>query len=692
MKKEYVLLGLDCPNCAAKIETDVKSQAGILSASCSAMNESLILEIENDYAESITGFVEKIVRKYEPHVAVKLKGEVNVKEDADNGKNQLIWIASGFILFVAAILSKDMGIQPYLYLASYAVLGWEIIFKAVRNIFKGQIFDENFLMSIATIGAILLGEYPEAAAILLFYLVGEYFQDAAVRSSRRSIADLMDIRPDFANVSVKGELRRVAPETVRVGDIIVVKPGERIPLDGKVIDGESMLDTAALTGESLPKEVGKSDSVISGCINQSGVLIIEVTKSYGESTVAKIIDLVENASSKKAPTENFITAFSRYYTPVVVGLAALLAIISPLLFGGEWSEWVRRALVFLVISCPCALVISIPLGFFGGIGGASRKGVLVKGGNYLEALNNLDIVVFDKTGTLTKGVFEVTCIEPANGISEEQLLKYTAYAEVFSNHPIALSIMKAYGEKIDERSLTDYEETPGHGISVKASGISILAGNDKLMKKENIDFVESEKAGTKVYVAENGNYAGCVIISDKVKADSREAIKALRELGIGKTVMLTGDNEMIAENIAKELSIDEVYAQLLPSEKVEKVEELSEQKRPSGKLAFVGDGINDAPVLARADIGIAMGGLGSDAAIEAADVVLMTDEPSKLIDAIKIARKTKSIVLQNIVFALGVKIVFLTLGAFGISGMWEAVFADVGVSMLAILNSLRAMR
>ena len=616
----------------------------------------------------------------------------------DNGheaRNQIIQFCAGAFVFAATFFFSG-EIQPYMFLASYIILGYQVLYRALRNIIRGRVFDENFLMGVATGGAFIIGEYAEAVAVMLFYLVGEFFQDLAVRRSKKSITDLMDIRPDFANISTDGELRRVSPDTVRIGDIIVVKPGEKIPLDGVIIEGASMLDTKALTGESVPSGAKQSDDVLSGCINLSGVLTIRVTKEFGESTVAKIIDLVENASSKKAPTENFITTFSRYYTPVVVGLALLLALLPPLLFNGEWSDWTHRALVFLVISCPCALVISIPLGFFSGIGGASRKGVLVKGSNYLEALNNLDIVVFDKTGTLTKGVFDVTKINPADGFSADELLEYAAKAESFSNHPIAASILKAYGKEIDNECLKDYQELAGLGVKIvtdcsenAADGSVVLAGNAKLMKKENIPFDETSETGTKVYVSVDGRFAGCIVISDEIKPDSREAIAGLKAQGVKKTVMLTGDDRQIAENIAKELAIDEVYAQLLPDQKVEQVEKLLTQKRSKGKLAFVGDGINDAPVLAMADVGVAMGGLGSDAAIEAADVVLMTDEPSKLVSAVNIAKRTRRIVSQNIVFALGVKGAFLILGAIGISGMWEAVFADVGVSMLAILNALR---
>ena len=547
-------------------------------------------------------------------------------------------------------------------------------------------------MSVSTIGAFAIGEYPEAVAVMLFYQVGEFFQSLAVKRSRKSISDLMDIRPDSATVKRNGVLQVVSPESVAVGEIIVVKPGEKIPLDGIVVDGESMLDTKALTGESVPRSIRKGDEALSGCINQSGLLTLKVTKSFGESTVSKITDLVENASARKAPTENFITTFARYYTPVVVGMAAVLAIIPPLVLGGGWSEWLRRGFVFLIVSCPCALVISIPLTFFGGIGAASKRGVLVKGSNYLEALNKVSVVVFDKTGTLTKGVFEVANIIPAAGYQKEQVLEYAAQAESYSNHPIAKSILATYGKPIDQKQFSDFEEISGHGISVMVQGKKVLAGNSKLMESEKIAYAACDAAGTKFYVAADGSYVGCILIADEVKPDSKCAIAELKKIGVEKTVMLTGDDERIGKSVADELGLDAYYAQLLPDQKVEKLEMLDKQKRQGSKLAFVGDGINDAPVLARADVGIAMGGLGSDAAIEAADVVLMTDEPSKLVEAIDVAKATKRIVMQNIVIALGIKSVFLILGALGMAGMWEAVFGDVGVTIIAVLNAMRILK
>lgn len=575
---------------------------------------------------------------------------------------------------------------------AYVILGWDVVWQAVKNITRGQVFDEHFLMSVSTIGAFAIGEYPEAVAVMLFYQVGEFFQSLAVKRSRKSISDLMDICPDSATVKRNGVLQVVSPESVAVGEIIVVKPGEKIPLDGIVVDGESMLDTKALTGESVPRSIRKGDEALSGCINQSGLLTLKVTKSFGESTVSKITDLVENASARKAPTENFITTFARYYTPVVVGMAAVLAIIPPLVLGGGWSEWLRRGFVFLIVSCPCALVISIPLTFFGGIGAASKRGVLVKGSNYLEALNKVSVVVFDKTGTLTKGVFEVANIIPAAGYQKEQVLEYAAQAESYSNHPIAKSILATYGKPIDQKQFSGFEEISGHGISIMVQGKKVLAGNSKLMESEKIAYAACDAAGTKFYVAADGSYVGCILIADEVKPDSKCAIAELKKIGVEKTVMLTGDDERIGKSVADELGLDAYYAQLLPDQKVEKLEMLDKQKRQGSKLAFVGDGINDAPVLARADVGIAMGGLGSDAAIEAADVVLMTDEPSKLVEAIDVAKATKRIVMQNIVIALGIKSVFLVLGALGMAGMWEAVFGDVGVTIIAVLNAMRILK
>ena len=601
-------------------------------------------------------------------------------------------IIGAAVLATAVLLNlNNEWLQIALFIISYIIVGGDVVKRAVKNIFKGQVFDENFLMSIATIGAFFIGEYPEGVAVMLFYQVGELFQSYAVGKSRKSIASLMDIRPDYANVKKGDELVKVDPDEVQIGDIIVIKAGEKIPLDGKVIEGSSMIDTSALTGESVPREVEVGSDILSGCININGVITAEVTKEFGESTVSKILDLVENASSKKSNSEQFITKFARYYTPVVVIIAVFLAIIPPLIIdGATFSDWIYRALAFLVVSCPCALVISIPLSFFGGIGGASKKGILVKGSNYLEALAETEIVVFDKTGTLTKGVFNVQEIHP-EGVSKEELLELTAYVESYSNHPISLSLKRAYSKEIDNGRISDVEEISGHGVIATVDGKKVMAGNIKLMKMMDIPYFKGELIGTVVHVAVNNKYIGYIVIADEVKEDSAQAIKELKAANIKQTVMLTGDNKSVGSKVAKELGLDKVYAELLPADKVEKLEELFSQKSKKGKLAFVGDGINDAPVLARADIGIAMGGLGSDAAIEAADIVIMTDEPSKIAIAMKISKKTLKIAHQNIVFAIGIKIIVLILSAFGITTMWAAIFADVGVTIIAVLNAFRAL-
>lgn len=609
-------------------------------------------------------------------------------------KKEIIKIVIALILFLVALIVplQSQLINNGLFVISYLIVGLEIVLKAIRNIFKGKVFDENFLMAIATIGAFVIGEYPEAVAVMLFYQIGEAFQDYAVDKSRKSIISLMDIRPDFANIQRNGKIDKINPEEVNVGDIIVVKPGEKVPLDGIIVKGTSMIDTSALTGESVPKEIKEQDEILSGCINENGVLEVKVTKKFGESTASKILDLVENASSKKSKSENFISKFAKYYTPIVVVTAVLLAIIPPMIFNrAEWIEWIHRALTFLVVSCPCALVISIPLGFFGGIGGASKIGVLVKGSNYLEALSNTEIMVLDKTGTLTEGVFEVQQINPID-ISKEDLIKYATYAESFSNHPIAISLKKAYGKEIVNKEVSETQELSGLGVRAVIDGESVLVGNEKLMKENCIDYIKSEEIGTILYIAVNNKFAGTIVISDKIKTDAKETIDKLKKDNIKKIVMLTGDKRKVGENVAKKLGIDEVYTELLPSDKVEKVEELMKNKSENGNLAFIGDGINDAPVLAISDIGIAMGGLGSDAAIEAADVVLMTDEPSRVVDAIKISKKTMTIVKQNIIFAISIKLIVLILSAIGISNMWQAVFADVGVTLITILNTLRILR
>lgn len=609
-------------------------------------------------------------------------------------KKDGIKIILALILFLIALVSNfgNIWINNVLYILSYAIVGIEIVIKACKNIIRGKVFDENFLMAVATIGAFAIGELPEAVAVMLFYQIGELFQSYAVSKSRKSISNLMDIRPDFANVERNKEVEKVKPENVKIGEIIIIKPGEKVPLDGIIVEGSSSFDTKALTGESLPKDVKENEEVLSGFINLNGVIKVKVTKEYGESTVSKILDLVENASNKKSKSENFITKFAKYYTPIVVIIALILAVVPPLIIKDAlFSDWIYRALSFLVVSCPCALVISIPLSFFGGIGGASRMGVLIKGSNYLEALSNTEIVVFDKTGTLTKGVFEVQKIAP-EGISKEELLEVTAYSEHYSNHPIALSVKNAYGKEIDEEKIIDTNEIPGFGIIAKVENKEVLVGNEKLMNENKISFSKCDSVGTILYVAIDKKYVGYIVIADKIKDDSKDAIKLLKKNNIKQTVMLTGDRKNVGEGVAKELGIDKVYTELLPDGKVKKVEELLNTKRQKGKLVFVGDGINDAPVLAISDIGVAMGGLGSDAAIEAADVVIMTDEPSKLVDAIKLSKRTMRIVKENIIFAIFVKVLVLVLSALGVATMWEAVFADVGVSIIAIINALRALR
>lgn len=609
-------------------------------------------------------------------------------------KKRGIKIIISAILFVLALVIpfSNEWINNGLFIISYLVVGFEILKKAVRNIFRGKVFDENFLMAVATIGAFAIGEFPEAVAVMLFYQVGELFQSYAVDKSRKSIASLMDIRPDYANIEKDGKIEKVDPDEVKIGDIIIVKTGEKIPLDGVVVEGRSSLDTMALTGESVPRVVKTEDEVLSGCINKDGLLKIRVTKEFGESTVSKILDLVENASSKKSKSENFITKFAKYYTPTVVIIAVLLAFIPPIILKdfNTFSVWLYRALSFLVVSCPCALVISIPLSFFGGIGGASKMGILIKGSNYLEALANTETVVFDKTGTLTEGIFEVQDIY-AEGIEKDELLRIVAHAENYSNHPIAKSVKKAYNKEIDEKIIKNPQELSGKGIWAKIDEKDILVGNEKLMLEEKIDFKKCDEVGTILYVAIDKKYVGYVLIADKIKQDSPKTIRELKAMNIKKTVMLTGDKKEVGEYVAKKLNMDKVYTELLPDGKVEKVEELLKQKSENGKLVFVGDGINDAPVLTISDIGVAMGGLGSDAAIEAADIVIMTDETSKISKAINLSKKTMRIVRENIIFAIFVKIAVLVLTAFGASTMWEAVFADVGVSVIAIINALRML-
>ncbi|MEK3706145.1 heavy metal translocating P-type ATPase [Paenibacillus sp. FSL R7-0198] len=771
VKRELLLDGLDCANCALKIENGVKKIKGINECSVNFVTKTLSLHTTSDMDEQVVEEAKRKVLRLEPHIRISEKGKhVNghvhthtgsagsannhshdhtghdhghshshgkhshthdhghsqghahghvhehgshaghdhshTHDDAHAGHSHehgagqtkvlLARLAAGSVLLAAAIWSPLEGwAQLTLYALAYLIAGGDIVLQASKNIIRGQVFDEYFLMSVATLGAFAIGEYPEGVAVMLFYQLGELFQGMAVNRSRKSIQSLMDIRPDYANILTGSgdETRRVSPEDVRIGDRIVVKAGERVPLDGIVRAGRSMVDTSALTGESVPRELESGSDVLSGFVNKNGMLTIEVTKTFGESTVSKILDLVQNASSRKAKTEHFISKFARYYTPVVVILAALIAFVPPLILSGAtFADWIYRALVFLVISCPCALVVSIPLGFFGGIGAASRNGILVKGSNYLEALNDVKVVVFDKTGTLTKGVFKVTAIRPVGGRTEEELMKLAAIAEANSNHPIAESIRAAWAKAIPTQGVEGYDEVAGHGIKVSVDGQEVLAGNAKLMKRAGISYTTPETAGTIVHVAEAGKYVGHLIIADEVKDDAAAAIQALKKLGIRKTVMLTGDAKAVGEAVGRELGVDEVYAELLPQDKVERLEQLEAAKSPKEKMVFVGDGINDTPVLARADVGVAMGGLGSDAAIEAADVVIMTDEPSKLASAIRIAKRTRMIVWQNIAFALGVKAIFLLLGVFGIATMWEAVFSDVGVTVLAVLNAMRVLR
>jgi Cd2+/Zn2+-exporting ATPase len=709
MEMRFTLEGLDCPVCASKIERSIRKLKEVGAATVDFNTRRLTMDINSrDRAGAVIDQVKALIRQVEDQVklvprdgadpaagtfAAKAAGRGEGAEKDQKWRSRIL-TGSGAALFALGLIVDFPPLwELAVFIGAYLLIGGDIVLRALRNISKGQIFDENFLMTIASIGAFAIGEHPEGVAVMLFYKIGEAFQEMAVNRSRRSISSLMDIRPDFAMVRRGKELLRLSPEEVRVGESIVVKPGEKIPLDGIVTEGRSALDTSALTGESLPRDVEPGGEVLSGSINKSGLLTITVTREFGESTVSKILNLVENAGSKKAGVENFITKFARWYTPAVVSAAVLLAVLPPLFVpGAVFSEWLRRALVFLVVSCPCALVISIPLSFFGGIGGASKQGILVKGGNFLEALNDVEAVVFDKTGTLTRGVFAVTGIVPAPGWNKADLLSYTAGAEKNSNHPIAQSIVKACGEIPDTWAIQSYEEIPGKGVRVQVNGKAVLAGNGKLLEQNGVPCKEIETAGTVVYVAVDGVLAGHLVIADELKADSREAVKALKKAGVKRIVMLTGDNRVTAKKTAGELGLDEVYAELLPQGKVEKLEELEKNKRPRGKIVFVGDGINDAPVLARSDIGIAMGGLGSDAAIEAADIVLMTDEPSKIAVALKVAKKTRTIVFQNIVFALAVKGVLLVLGALGVATMWEAVFGDVGVALIAVFNAMRALR
>ena len=720
--------GLDCPNCAAKIERKLNTLQRIKAATVDFLGKRVIVESEDFSQDELAKFIQTEVDKIEDGVKISTKrlhshghthhhshshsrvhshSHTHGEGDTDKIKKKLL--IGGIIFVLGIFIPKTLFIPKFaVFLVSYFIIGGDVLVSAVKNILRGQVFDENFLMAIATIGAFAIGEYPEGVAVMLFYQLGELFQGIAVNNSRKSIIALMDIRPDYANLKTDTEIKKVNPDEIKVADIIVVKPGEKVPLDGKIITGNSTFDTSALTGESLPREAKTGDIVLSGFINKTGLVEIEVTKVFSESTVSKILDLVENSSSKKSKTENFITKFAKYYTPIVVITALIMAIFPPLLIPNTtFTDWIYRALIFLVVSCPCALIISIPLGFFGGIGGASKHGILVKGANYLEALNDVESIVMDKTGTLTKGVFKVTEINVENNVkindfennktdlTQPLLLKYAAHIEKFSNHPIAQSIVSEYENSIaktDENIVKDFEEISGFGIKANINNHQILAGNSKLMNLENIKFTKKENLGTVIYIAFDGQYIGNILISDEIKADSPKAIKGMKANGIKEIVMLTGDNNAIGKNIAEKLEIDKVFAELLPNEKVEKLEEIYKTKSEKGKVVFVGDGINDAPVLARADIGIAMGGVGSDAAIEAADVVIMNDEPSKIVTAMKIAKKTKTIVWQNITLAFAVKLIVLILGLFGDATMWEAVFADVGVALLAVLNATRVLK
>ena len=722
-KKELILGGLTCAHCAEEIGNAVSKMEGIKNSNLNFVNKKLSFEIDSKKDEAV--LIKAIIAKIdsiEPGLDIqvnddkkhlidlnsnrvttqKVKTQQTVKENKkkakfslNDEKAKLFKIIIGALVFIFAFYQEATGHENqyslFIFLASYVIVGGDVLYKAFRNITRGRIFDENFLITVATIGAIIIGESSEAVGVMLFYKIGEYLQELAVGKSRKSISELMQIRPDVANLKVGNGVEVVDPEDVEIGDYIVVKPGEKVPLDGVIVEGNSMVDTSALTGESVLRTVKKGDELLSGFINKNALLTVQVTKDFSESTVSKILDMVENASSKKSKTENFISVFSRYYTPVVVTLAALLSILPPLLIEGAlFSDWLHRGLIFLVVSCPCALVLSIPLSYFSGIGVASKNGILIKGSNYLEALRYVDTVVFDKTGTLTEGVFDVVNLK-AIGVSEEELMKFASIAEANSNHPIAKSILKYYNKQVDLNKIDEYEEIAAHGIKVKYENNIILAGNEKLMKVNNIKIEKNTDIGTVVYVAVNNKFIGYIVIADKIKKDSEEAIKGIKEQGIKQTVMLTGDNKDVAQSVAEKLKLDKVFSNLLPNEKVDRIEELYVGRNEKEKIAFVGDGINDAPVLARVDVGIAMGGLGSDAAIEAADIVIMTDEPSKIAKGIKISKKTYKIVWQNIIFALGIKIIVMVFGAMGMASMWEAVFADVGVAILAVLNAMRIM-
>ena len=690
---QLTLEGLNCANCARKIEEKVGKMEGVKESNLNFTTTTLNVKLERKVKEEhAINEIKKIVEALEPHVKVekKVSGKTNVQRAKFEVKPTLI---IGTILYLIAVIGDFKGaLALILFVASYLLIGGKVVLTAIKNIARGQLFDENFLMTVATIGAFSISEYPEAVAVMLFYEIGETIQGYAVNKSRSSISSLMDIRADYANIIIDGKEKKVSPETVKVEDIILVKPGEKIPLDGIVVGGESFVETSALTGESVPRKIAVNDEILSGGINTNGVLKVKVTKKFGESTVSRILEMVENAANKKANTEKFITKFAKVYTPIVVALAILIAVVPSIFIKDAlFSTWLYRALVFLVVSCPCALVVSVPLGFFAGIGGASKKGVLVKGSNYLELLKDLETVVFDKTGTLTEGVFTVTEIN-TNNIQKEKLIEVAAMAESFSNHPIAISIIKEYGKEIDKEVIEEYEEIAGHGIKAVINNEEVLIGNAKLMNQFNISYNEVDSIGTVVYCAINGEFKGSIVISDKIKENAAEALINLKAAGVKKTVKHTGDNKKTAEKVGEKVNIDEVHSELLPLGKVKEVEKLLKASNKNGRLAFVGDGVNDAPVLARADIGIAMGGIGSDAAIEAADVVLMKDDINALVDAINVSKKTNKILWQNIIFALGVKVIIMVLGTFGIANMWTAVFADVGVTIIAIINSTRCFR
>ena len=698
--KEIILEleGLYCAGCAAKIEKLTNGINGVDNANLDFVSKKLKVNVkEEEQAQNVTNEIKTIVKKLEPEVVVIEKDHENEHSHShdheDISKKDVIRLIVGGILFITPWLLKLEGnLKLSVYLIAYIIAGAEIVVRAIKNLFAGQPFDENFLMTVATIGAFAIGEYPEGVAVMLFYQVGELFQGLAVNHSRKSISSLLDIRPDSANLEKDGEIIVVNPKDVHVGDYIIIKPGEKIPLDGVIIDGKSSVDTSNITGESVPRNLSIGDTILSGCVNNEGLLKVKVEKEYGESTVSKILDLVENASSKKAPTENFITKFARYYTPVVVFTALAIGLLPPLFLGYDIKDWAYRAFVFLVISCPCALVISVPLGFFGGIGGASKTGILIKGGNYLEGLNDVDTIVFDKTGTITKGTFKVTNIDSYNGLTKEEILGLAAYGEAYSNHPIGQSIVEAYGKEIDKERIKNYKEISGKGIEVEIDGSKVFIGNKRLFEDNNISIEEKDSIGTVAYIGRDNIHIGTIVVSDEIKENIAKDIKHMKKQGIKKTIMLSGDNEDTARKVGELVGIDKVYGNLLPQDKVNIFEEIISKNEGVGKVAFVGDGVNDAPVLARADIGIAMGGLGSDAAIEASDIVIMTDEIGKITTGINIAKNTKKIVTQNIVFALGIKLIVLTLGALGRATMWEAVFADVGVSIIAILNSIRALK